>query len=130
MKVLKLELKDIVELHDELIKVGGGDCGLQNESSIDFALSRIKYNNTKEEFFYNLALLLRNISELHPFLDGNKRTGLVLIEILLISNNLKLNINEKKKEKFILAVAQGQYSDLKKLSKFLEKNAKKMKQYN
>jgi death-on-curing protein len=122
MKVLKLELIDIVEIHDELIKIGDGDYGLQNSSSIDYALSHIKYNNTKNEFFHNLALLLRNITELHPFLDGNKRTGIAIIEIILMDNKLKLKLNNKQKEKLVLDVAQGKFSDLEKLSKFLKKN--------
>jgi len=127
MKIQKLKLEDIEELHNELIKVGGGDYGMQNTSSIDFALGHIKYNNTKSEFFYNLALLLRNITELHPFLDGNKRTGIAITEIILMANDLILKLTDKQKEKFIIDVAMGKYEDLKKLSKFLRKKTKKLK---
>jgi len=87
---IKLELSDIVKLHDEIINISGGDSGLQNSSNLLFALDHIKYNNKKIDFFRNISLLFRNITELHPFIDGNKRTGLMLIESILNDNNLIL----------------------------------------
>jgi prophage maintenance system killer protein len=50
--------------------------------------------------------LFRNITELHPFIDGNKRTGLILIETLLRDNNLYLDLTNYEKEKLVLSIAK------------------------
>lgn len=71
-----------------------------------------------------MALLFRNITSQHPFLDGNKRTGLMLIESLLEDNKLTLKLTDKQKESLVLDIAQGRYDNLEKFSKFLIKNTK------
>ncbi len=39
---IKLNLEDIIKLHDEVIKISGGDNGTQNTSALKFALEHIK----------------------------------------------------------------------------------------
>ena len=120
-----LELETIILVHNEVIRISGGDTGTQNTSGIEFALDHIKYNNTKKEFFHNLALLFRNITNQHPFVDGNKRTGLVIVESALEDNEMYLKLTDKQKEKLVLDIAKGKFTDLEKLSKYLERHSKK-----
>ncbi len=58
----------------------------------------------------------------HPFIDGNKRTGLVVIMSILQDNDLILDLSEKEKEEFILSVAKLEF-DVSRLKNFLENNS-------
>lgn len=121
MKIRKIPIETIILIHDKIINTSGGDHGILNPSSLEFALDHIEYNNSDDNFFHNLALLCRNIISLHPFIDGNKRTGLMMTEIILDENNLRLKLTQKQKELFVLNVAQGKFEDLDYLSTFFEK---------
>lgn len=118
MKISKLEFNIVVEVHNEIIETSGGDMGVLNPSSLEFALDHIEYNDSEDNFYHNLALLCRNIISQHPFVDGNKRTGLMIVEIILNDNRLKLKLTQKQKELFVLDVAQGKFDDLEYLSNF------------
>ena len=117
---IKLSLDFIIELNKELVKFTQDTFGIVSLSSIDFALAHIKHNNNQKNFFKNLALLLRNIIGQHPFLDGNKRTGLCLIENILENYNLKLNLINRQKELFVINIALGKFDDLTKLAKYIK----------
>jgi death-on-curing family protein len=54
------------------------------------------------------AALLHSIVHDHPFHNGNKRTGLVSMIVLLAENGLALTCDEKTLFKFIIRVAQHQ----------------------
>ena len=43
----------------------------------------------------------------HPFMDGNKRTGYVLLRRYLLQNKIDINASEDQKYDFILSVASG-----------------------
>lgn len=111
--------KDIIEIHNQIITEFGGDEGLISSSSLVEFVNDNKFN---EDFFILLAKILRAITIDHPFVDGNKRTGLVVILSILEDNNLILNISELEKENFILNVAKLNYS-LDEIVIFLKNNS-------
>ena len=117
-----LTTEDIIEIHEEIIEEFGGEHGIVSKSSLEFIVVHSKNNKFEEDFFTLLTKILRAITIDHPFIDGNKRTGLVVIESILQENNLILNLSEKEKEQFILKVANLEY-DEDKLKIFLESNS-------
>ncbi len=92
MRISKLSFETIVKVHNEIIRESGGEYGVLNPSALLFALDHISYNNSENKFYHNIFLLCRNIISQHPFIDGNKRTGLMIVEIILNDNNLRLKI--------------------------------------
>ena len=54
------------------------------------------------------AALIESILINHPFIDGNKRTGYVLMRLLLIENNIDIYASESEKYSFVIAVASGE----------------------
>ncbi len=50
---------------------------------------------------------MENIVRNHPFLDGNKRTGYGLMELLFMENGIEINASEDEKYDFVIAVAEG-----------------------
>lgn len=53
------------------------------------------------------AALLESILINHLFIDGNKRTGYVLMRLLLINNGLDISANEEEKYRFVISVSRG-----------------------
>jgi death-on-curing protein len=103
---INLTSEDIVDIHNDIINVYGGDHGIVSLSSLEFILEHAKVNPYGEDFFTILAKILRAITIDHPFADGNKRTGIVIIETILEDNDLIFSATEKEKEEFILSVAK------------------------
>lgn len=53
------------------------------------------------------AAYLFHIVQNHPFLDGNKRTGVVAAIVFLYLNDVDINADEEQLEKLVLDVARG-----------------------
>jgi death-on-curing family protein len=56
------------------------------------------------------AGLLFDIITFHPFLDGNKRTAVVLMESYLEFHGLKLSASDAELEKLVYEIAIGKYT--------------------
>jgi death on curing protein len=75
-------------IHDEQIAEHGGGSGVRDETLLDSALAR-----PKNLFAYEAAGLAQlaaayafGLCNNHPFVDGNKRTSLVVAELFLALN--------------------------------------------
>lgn len=53
------------------------------------------------------AAILESIIIRHPWLDGNKRTGYVLMELLLLEGGLGVVASEDEKYEMVIQVATG-----------------------
>ena len=60
----------------------------------------------------------------HPFVDGNKRTGISAALVFLEENKYKLDISRGMIEEFALEIVH-QRLDIPQIAKWLEKNSKK-----
>ena len=65
--------KDIIRINQEIGETGD----FTNEGNLDFCISIISRGN--KSWLYELAYLTRLLLVDHAFMDGNKRTALVLI---------------------------------------------------
>jgi len=63
--------------------------------------------NLHTDLFGVTAAYLFHITQNHPFIDGNKRTGTVASLALLSLNDVEIEANEEKFERTVLGVAQG-----------------------
>jgi death-on-curing protein len=53
------------------------------------------------------AAYLFHITQNHPFVDGNKRTGVVGTIVFLFLNGIEVDADEKDLERIVLGVAEG-----------------------
>jgi death on curing protein len=91
--VPKWVLKAVVlAIHDEQIAEHGGAVGLRDEGLLDSALARPKnlHSYKKADLSRLAASYAYGIARNHPFVDGNKRTSLVVAETFLALNGLEL----------------------------------------
>lgn len=62
-------------------------------------------NSFPPSFFEKIAAILEALINLHPFVDGNKRTGLAVVAILLVLNGDRLTTSQEEAEEFVVRIA-------------------------
>ena len=105
--VLKME-KMIVNIHDTIIKLGGGELGVRDEGGIynsTYKLLNHQYRNQRKPESIG-AFALNEFAKRHYFIDGNKRTAYAIAKIFMLINNCHLKIQYKEATNFILQIAE------------------------
>lgn len=91
-----------------------------NYGNVDFTVSQMK---TTKGLNRKVAVLLFGIVARHPFVDGNKRTGLVVAETFLNLNDRKLKANDKDIWIKLHKISQGEMN-LNQIKKWADKVVK------
>ena len=93
-----LTLEQLLELHALVISQTGGANGLRDLGRLESVIASQSQNVFGEELYPSLyekaAALIRGIIADHPFVDGNKRTG-ILAGLTFLEVN-KVNFKAKK----------------------------------
>lgn len=103
----------VLAIHDEQIAEHGGQAGLRDTGLLDSALARpVNKAAYEESDAADLAAAYAyGITRDHPFLDGNKRTSLVLAELFLALNGLALAASDADCLETFMALADGALSE-------------------
>jgi death-on-curing family protein len=82
---------EIIEIHDLLIKLLGGEAGLREEGGIYYWAYKTLFHlhKTKDPFGIG-AFVLQDLAQNHYFVDGNKRTAYVFTKYILLKKGKKL----------------------------------------
>ena len=103
-----------VAIHSLQISEHGGSDGIRDQGLLESALARPQ-NIASYEPDADLARLAAaygyGIIKNHPFIDGNKRTGYVVMESFLVLNGQSLIASEEEKYPIVIAVADGTMSE-------------------
>ena len=90
-----LTKKQILLLHEQIIKHTGGVNGIRDEGLLDSAINNPLQTFTKMDLYPSIEekaiRLCYSIIKNHPFLDGNKRIGLHCLLVTFAINKIKLN---------------------------------------
>jgi len=122
-----LTLGEVIEIHRDQIERYGGDPGLRDLSLLQSAMAMPaagfggRYLHT--DLFEMAAAYLFHITQNHPFIDGNKRTGAVASLVFLSLNDVEIEADEEEFERIVLGVAQGAI-DKASVSDFFCKNSR------
>lgn len=96
--------------HADQIRAHGGQPGLRDEGLLDSALARPR-NRWSYESQSDLADLAASygvgLVKNHPFIDGNKRSGFVAMNMVLILNGQEIEAPEPTIVEAMLHVADG-----------------------
>jgi death-on-curing protein len=117
-----LSVEKIIEIHDEIILKFGGANGILSESTLHFMVYRI---NKTRDIFRRAATALHAIGSQHPFIDGNKRTALVVAENVLGQEGYYIAADEDIIVEFMLSVASYK-SEPDKIEQWLREHVKTM----
>ena len=69
------------------------------------------------------AALIESIVKNHPFVDGNKRIGYVLIRLMLLDYGLDIISTQDEKYDFVIDIASGRL-DFDQICDWISKNSK------
>ncbi len=109
-----LTFEQVLFIHDRLIEETGGKHGLRDRDLLASAVARPQAGSGDVEFYPSLhdkaAVLMESLIRNHPFVDGNKRTGLTATGIFLALNGWELMASPQEIYAFILNVG-GEQSD-------------------
>jgi death on curing protein len=113
-----ISIQETVYIHNLLIKTFGGSSGVRDFQALESALSRPFQTFDSVELYPSIiekaASLLESLLANHPFVDGNKRTGYVLMRLFLKKNGMDIVADEETKYQFVIDVASGvkRYDDI------------------
>ncbi len=108
--------KDMVDVfHRESLTRFGGSDGLRDEGLLLSALARpeniIAYE-PNADLFRLAAAYCAGVVKNHPFIDGNKRTGVLCAVVFLGINGIELQFDEVMIVNQIYGLAAGEVSEL------------------
>ena len=123
-----ISLSEAILIQDVLIDKYGGSRGIRDRSLLESALSRPFQTFDGKDLYIDViqksAALIESIIKNHPFVDGNKRIGYVLMRLWLLQNGFDVKATQEEKYLFVIGIASGK-SDLADISKWLNRNIQK-----
>ena len=110
-----LELDVVLALHDMQLAAFGGAAGLRDAGLLESALYRPRnvlcYAVEAPSLARLAAAYAFGLVENHPFVDGNKRTGLVVSFTFLKLNGQRITASEEDAYQTFLNLAAGALSE-------------------
>ena len=109
-----LKIDRVLAIHKRQIAEHGGSDGVRDTGLLESALARPQNHHAYEpdaDLASLAAAYAFRIVKNHPFLDGNKRTGYVVMETFIVLNDAALTAAVDDKYLTILALANGSLSE-------------------
>jgi death on curing protein len=119
-----LDRELILAIHEEQLAQHGGGVGIRDEGLIDSALGRpqnLAAYNPDADLCDLAASYAYGIAKNHPFIDGNKRTAYVAMELFLIEHGMVLIAEDGDAVLTFLALATGEISE-EQLAEWIRRN--------
>ena len=104
----------ILAVHEEQLAQHGGGAGLRDEGLLESALARpvnLAAYNPEADAAALAAAYAFGIAKNHPFIDGNKRTAFVAMELFLMDNGYALTASDEDALMMMLRLAAGEMSE-------------------
>ena len=124
-----LTIEQILFLHARLIDETGGSHGVRDLGLLLSAVGRpqasFEGRDLYPDLFSKAAALLDSLIRNHPFIDGNKRTGVAAAGLFLVRNGYRLAASNIDLEELALGVAQSIIT-AEEVALWLRKNSKAM----
>jgi death-on-curing protein len=102
-------------IHKRQIAEHGGSDGVRDEGLLLSALARPQnlyaYSEKTPDISALAASIAYGIAKNHPFIDGNKRTALVVSRTFLLLNGFNIKATQEEKYLTFLKLAEGNLSE-------------------
>jgi death-on-curing protein len=107
-------MEQVKSIHADMIVLTGGATGLRDAGMLESALA-VPFQTFDGVPLYpsiqqKAARMCHSLIQNHPFVDGNKRTGIHIMLIFLASNGIELAYSQQELITFGLGVAGGNVS--------------------
>lgn len=113
--MIRLSKGQIIKIHNMLIEQTGGSNGIRDEGLLDSSLNA-PFQTFDGEYFYRTikakaAKLGYFLVKNHPFIDGNKRTGILVMITFLEINGFEITCTDEELITLGLGLAEGTIND-------------------
>lgn len=123
--ILWIDRHETLTIHAQQIAEHGGGVGVRDNGLLESALARpqnlLAYSEETLSLPHLAAAYAFGIARNHPFVDGNKRTALVVSLTFLLVNGLALTASRDNRYFMFYDLAAGKLSE-EELAKWLEVN--------
>lgn len=106
-----LDVDDVIELHAAQLEVFGGGAGLRDRGLLESAVAQPQASFggqfVHDGLFSMAAAYLFHIVSNHPFVDGNKRAGLLSALVFLDLNGITISRPSDALYELTMGVAEG-----------------------
>lgn len=102
-----------IAIHEEQLMEHGGGHGIRDIGLLQSALARPENLAAygEPDVYQMAASYAYGIAKNHPFIDGNKRTAFVVMEVFLLLNGAELTASDADCVTTFLALAAGDLSE-------------------
>lgn len=106
-----ISTEQVLKMHTILIEKFGGANGVRDLGGLESALAR-PFQTFGGEYLYpgvfeKAAAIGESLIMNHPFVDGNKRTGYLLMETLLRHESYKITATDNDLYTFVINISTG-----------------------
>lgn len=109
--MINLSIDEILCVHEKLLKKTGGLSGIRDigllESAVYSTIQSFGGNDIYPTPIERSARLAFSIVKNHPFIDGNKRTGILVMLMTLELNNQKIAFSQQELISLGLSIANS-----------------------
>ena len=102
---------DVITIHSRIIQATGGIDGLRDRPGLEAAIAAPLQSFGGEDLFptdvEKIARLGYGLASNHAFLDGNKRIGAMMVQLLLRWNGYHFRLEQGELADMFIAVADG-----------------------
>ncbi len=106
-----LDVEDVIEIHATQLEVYGGSAGLRDRGLLESAVAQPQASFGGEfahgGLFAMAAAYLFHIVSNHPFMDGNKRAGMLAAMVFLDLNGISIDRPSEALYELTMGVAEG-----------------------
>jgi death-on-curing protein len=121
--MITLNAEQIKQLHGRLLTRTSGYPGIRDEASLEYALSAPSRASADLEpppsVTAKIAQITFELIRNHPFVDGNKRTGVYAMLVLLELNNIEADFSDDDVYRIGVDIACGDMSEHQLLKRIL-----------
>ena len=102
---------DVIQIHSRVIQRSGGMDGLRDRASLEAAISAPMQSFGGQDLYptpvEKIARLGYGLASNHAFVDGNKRIGAMMTQLLLKWNGFQMSLRSGELADMFIAIADG-----------------------
>lgn len=110
-----ITVEDAIMIHNRIIEATGGVDGLRDRAGLEAAVSAPLQSFGGVDLFPSkiekIARVGFGLASNHAFLDGNKRIGAMLTQLMLKWNGYQLDLKQGELADMFIAIADGKKND-------------------
>jgi len=120
-----ISISEVILIQDILIDKFAGLRGIRDMGLLESAVSRpfqtFDNNDLYPTVIKKAAALIESVVTNHPFIDGNKRIGYVIMRLFLLDNGFDIISKQDDKYDFVIKIATGKL-DFEKICAWIEEH--------